>query len=149
MAKTTSTVPESWCTRVFYFEGWLCLLSGLFMLVFPSLSLETMGVAASASGGVAAGNLRQFATMVILMGYVGVRAPVVKEVIEAALLADFLWMGAYAHMIQEHGAWTPGSIFSIGVTALLALTRISFLLFFCNSNSRSNKKGNDTSNKSA
>lgn len=65
--KTPSTVPESWCTRVFYFEGWLCLLSGLFMLFFPSLSLETMGVASSASGGVAAGNLRQFATMVILV----------------------------------------------------------------------------------
>lgn len=79
------------------------------------------------------------------MGYVGVKAPVVKEVIEAALLADFLWMAAYAHMIQEHGAWTPGSIFSIGVTALLALTRISFLLFFIHKGTKSN----DTKKKSA
>ena len=145
---------ESWQKRVFYAEGWLCLLSGLFMFALPSLSLETMGVAPSAAQGVAADNLRQFASMVILvrvpppfspspfpfvpfltrltgaqkMGYVGVRAPVVKEVIEAALLGDFVWMAAFFRMIDTHGAWTAGSVFSMGVTALLALVRISFLL---------------------
>jgi hypothetical protein len=66
--------------------------------------------------------------MVILMGYVGTRARAVPHVMEAALLGDGLWAYVFVKMVNEHGLWTPSSLFSAFVTVFLAVSRISFFI---------------------
>lgn len=118
------------CRKVFYWEGWLLFFSGTWMLLFPGSLLAMQGLSSAEDQSVASlGNLRQFGSMCILMGWVGVFAPVVKEVVQACLLADFLWMAAYYTILAERGNWTTGgSLFSIGSVIFLASTRIVYLL---------------------
>ena len=80
-------------------------------------------------GPVSRGNLSQFGAMCILMGYVGVRAPVVRETVEACLLGDVLWAAAFVPLVYQHGDWSsPGSLFSVLSVIFLAATRLIYLL---------------------
>lgn len=66
--------------------------------------------------------------MCLLMGYVGVFAPVLREVVLACLIADVLWLVSFVPLVLRHGdVTTPGSIFSIGSVLFLASVRIRFL----------------------
>jgi hypothetical protein len=123
-----NTVSYRVCTTVFYYEGWLLLATGTFMLLFPSLTIKMFGISAESS--LAGYFLQQFCVMCILMGYVGVRShPTLSNVtVQACLIADFLYIAMFVPLVQEFGQWTAGSIFSVAVTAFLALTRIAHLI---------------------
>jgi hypothetical protein len=120
----------AFCRKVFFFEGWLLFFSGTWMLLFPASLLAMQGLTSEEDQSVTSlGNLRQFGSMCILMGYVGVFAPVLKEVVQACLIADFLWMWAFYTILVERSNWTTGgSIFSIVSVLFLASTRILYLL---------------------
>ena len=66
--------------------------------------------------------------MVILMGYVGARAKAVPHVLEAALLGDGIWLYIFAKLVNEHGVWTPSSLFSLFVTVFLAVSRVTYFV---------------------
>ena len=124
---TSSTVVNS-CKTVFYLEGWLLLVTGCIMLFFPTKSIEMFGIQADAR--LASYFFQQFAVMCLLMGFVGVRShpTVATTTLQACLFADFLYIIVFVPLISEYGSWTPGSIFSVGITALLAIVRISYLI---------------------
>lgn len=49
------------CRQVFYYEGWLLLITGTLMLLAPQFALEAQGFSAAAvDDPVARGNLQQF-----------------------------------------------------------------------------------------
>jgi len=114
------------CKTVFYIEGWLLVVTGTLMMIVPEFVAAQQGMSSSA---VSNGNLRQFGAMCILMGYVGIVAPVVQQIVEACLLGDFLWFAAFIPLVYHHGDWTSaGSLFSVLSVVFLAATRLIFLL---------------------
>jgi hypothetical protein len=120
------------CTTVFYLEGWLLVATGIFMTFFPAMTIQMFGIDVPADSEKLAGYfLQQFSVMCILMGYVGVRShpTVPRTTLEACLLADFLYVAVFMPCIQTYGRWTPGSIFSVGITLFLASVRIVHLTF--------------------
>lgn len=102
------------------------MVTGALMMISPEFVVGQQGLASSAVGD---GNLRQFGAMCCLMGYVGVRAPVVRQVVEACLLGDLLWFMAFLPLVYQHGDWTTlGSLFSVWSVVFLAATRLIYLL---------------------
>eukprot|EP00698_Gefionella_okellyi_P000286 TRINITY_DN10244_c0_g1_i2.p1 TRINITY_DN10244_c0_g1~~TRINITY_DN10244_c0_g1_i2.p1 ORF type:complete len:141 (-),score=19.86 TRINITY_DN10244_c0_g1_i2:91-513(-) len=113
------------CERIFFWEGVLMLITGVFITFFPHLVLQSQGVS---SDPIADANQAQFGCMVILMGYVGVRAKAVPHVLEAALLGDFLWLYVFIPFITRYGIWNAASLFSAGITVFLAASRTTYFL---------------------
>jgi len=114
------------CEHVLFAEGFLNLFSGFLITFFPEFVMTQQGLPASSS--LANGNLAQFGSLVMLMGYLGVRAAPTPHVIEALLFGDFLWMFIFKGFVDQHArGWTAGAHFSIWVTAFLAVTRTAYL----------------------
>lgn len=62
----SASVLQSFCRNVFYYEGWLLLITGTLMLVAPEVALEAQGFSpAAVNDPVACGNLAQFGTKVV------------------------------------------------------------------------------------
>jgi hypothetical protein len=116
--------------------------------------------------------LAQFGTLVLLLGYMGVRAAwrsglphsgidttlvaraqvrarATPKVIEALLFGDLLWCAIfYQFVITHHGplpTWTFGSHFSLWITAFLAISRTTYLIASYSSTSSSASASSKTS----
>ena len=71
------------CERVLFFEGLLNLFSGFLITFFPEFVMKQQGLVATNS--LANGNLAQFGSLVLLLGYLGVRATPTPRVVGAFL----------------------------------------------------------------
>ncbi|ELR12581.1 uncharacterized protein ACA1_319080 [Acanthamoeba castellanii str. Neff] len=139
------------CELVFVAEGVLNLVSGFLLTFFPAFVMTQQGL--PASDELANGNLAQFGTLVLLLGYMGVRARATPKVIEALLFGDLLWCAIfYQFVITHHGplpTWTFGSHFSLWITAFLAVSRTTYLIasYSSTSSSSSSKTSHSTKKK--
>eukprot|EP01102_Stenamoeba_stenopodia_P006054 TRINITY_DN16786_c0_g1_i1.p1 TRINITY_DN16786_c0_g1~~TRINITY_DN16786_c0_g1_i1.p1 ORF type:complete len:140 (+),score=5.17 TRINITY_DN16786_c0_g1_i1:32-451(+) len=109
---------------IFFLEGLLTTGSGLFMCLFPSWANQLQSIQSTPASDF---NLAQFGSLTLLLGIIGLRVPVMPRVIEALLLGDIVWLLVYVPYIQRNGQWIGGTIFAAGITALLAVARISYL----------------------
>jgi len=137
------------CEFVFVAEGILNLVSGFLLTFFPSFVMTQQGL--PSTDDLANGNLAQFGTLVLLLGYLGVRARAKPRVIEALLLGDVLWVAIFYRLVTSHygplATWTLGSHFSMWITVFLGLTRTTYLITKYSGGKHKKQKQHNNNNK--
>jgi hypothetical protein len=85
--------------------------------------------------------VRWFGSIVIILGWIGLFAPVTKQNIQALLLGDIAWLWVFYIFIQAHGTWTFTALSSgVILVIFLALVRILYLLFFASDSVKPTRK---------
>jgi hypothetical protein len=137
MGRTRSSL-ERLCLGTFLVEGWINLISGVLLMVYPTLALDTFGVvdARSSVGDM----IRWFGSVVIILGWIGLRAPVSPENIQALLLGDIAYLFVYFHFIENHGTHTVAGVLScVVLVVFLAVVRTVYLTLVVPSQSKEEK----------
>eukprot|EP00211_Chloroparvula_japonica_P013338 CAMPEP_0119123592 /NCGR_PEP_ID=MMETSP1310-20130426/3491_1 /TAXON_ID=464262 /ORGANISM="Genus nov. species nov., Strain RCC2339" /LENGTH=121 /DNA_ID=CAMNT_0007113435 /DNA_START=1 /DNA_END=363 /DNA_ORIENTATION=+ len=104
-----------WCHRGFQLEGVLNVVSGSLLTFWPSYCMRVQGLPADVA--LANFNMAQFGSLVLLLGFAGLRVTYSTGIVEALLFGDILWMFVWykttvydlAYPLQH---WTPGAHFS-------------------------------------
>jgi len=101
-------------------------ISALILIFFPKFSLDQMGFL---------GNdlahqfiLQQLGSIILILGYIGLRSPVCIETIEALLLGDIVYVAVFIPFVNAYGDWTIASHFSVWSVTFLALVRTVFII---------------------
>jgi len=117
---------DTFCRRVFVGEGCLNTVSALILILFPKFSLDQMGYL---NHDVAHEYiLQQLGSIILILGYIGLRSPVCIQTIEALLLGDIVYVVVFIPFVNEYGAWTAASHFSVWSVTFLALVRTMFII---------------------
>lgn len=117
---------ERFCLLIFYCEGFINLFSGISLIFFPYFALDSFGV--ENIEPMAADMLRWFGSIVIILGWIGLFAPVSKGNIQALLLGDIVYIGVYIQFTEKYGKYTMTSLIScFFLVIFLAITRAMYL----------------------
>eukprot|EP01104_Vermistella_antarctica_P009727 TRINITY_DN251_c0_g2_i1.p1 TRINITY_DN251_c0_g2~~TRINITY_DN251_c0_g2_i1.p1 ORF type:complete len:314 (+),score=55.72 TRINITY_DN251_c0_g2_i1:216-1157(+) len=113
---------HSICLCVFFAEGILNTVSGLILIVIPAWSLTSFGVKDVHTQPIGIEMMRWFGSLVMLLGYIGLRAKVTKGNIEGLLYGDILYLIVFVQFIVRYGEWTWSAILGGGVVVLILAT---------------------------
>ena len=115
------------CLTTFYVEGFINLISGIILMVYPQMAIETFGVTNCQE--IVADMIRWFGSVVIILGWIGLFAPVSPQNIQALLLGDLAYLVVYFYFIERHGAYTTtGLVSCVYLVVFLALVRFVYLV---------------------
>jgi hypothetical protein len=125
LRRTTVT----WINYIHLFEGLAMLITGPFLMYFPQLTLDLYGVNHTPVAAdivpwyeplYLATHKRRFGALVTLMGWMEWRMwkNLPRAWIEACLIADLLYLGAFYVFISRHGVW---NFWSFGASALFPI----------------------------
>jgi hypothetical protein len=113
---------------VFRAEGGLNLISGLLLTFMPAFCMEAQGL--DSTNELANANLRQFGTLVFLLGILGALNKPIAEVIFALWVGDILWCYVFHTYVMTPfsvGVWSFGANFSFWITVFLCFVRTLYL----------------------
>jgi len=114
------------------FEGIAMLITGPFLMYFAELTLDLYGVRPFSQ--VAVDVVPWFGALVTLMGWMEFRMwrKLPRAWIEACLIADILWLGAFFLFIQKHGVWNFWSFVASALFPILYAPLRFYWLYFTN-----------------
>lgn len=109
-------------------------------MLFPDFALMSFGVHEPVP--MASDIMRWFGSVVIILGWIGLFAPVTKQNIQALLIGDIAYLIVFFQFINNHGEYTiTAQLSCLYLVIYLALARTVYLILFANDpNLKSTKK---------
>ena len=130
-----SDSARRFCYGELYVEASINILQGFVSLTFPYLSLSPLAASSTTISGETAEVARWFGALNFALGGVLLfralrpfEPRALKVIIEALLVGDILYLGAFTPWAVHFGAW-PGSAAPYALTAVMFVSRAVLLIY--------------------